>query len=374
MKKTALIQSSSMIIGTIIGAGILGLPFAFMKAGFLTGLIVLIIISACVIMLALFLGEVTLRTNGNHQLSGYTGIYLGKTLKNIQAILLLFGMYSALLAYTIGQGEILANLFGGPKVLWSIGAYIVLGYLVVRGLGLIKRLEFIIGLLLLGFIFVLGVVATPHINIDYLHGLSFAKFFLPYGAILFACSGLVAIPEAKEIISASKGEKQLRSAILIGNIVPVIIYISFTAIVLAVTGPQTTEIATIGLTSVIGPVALLLGSLFSIIAMSSSFMALGTAIKEIFQYDYKLKPTLAILATLAIPLGMFLIGLRDFFGVVTIAGALSVGLTGLISIFVFWQARHKGQRKPEYSLPTWLAMPASIIITIMFVVGLIYTL
>jgi len=374
MKKMLLIQGSSMIIGTIIGAGILGLPFAFMKAGFLTGLTVLIIISLCIIVLALFLGEVALRTKDNHQLSGYAGIYLGKTFRNIQAVLLLFGMYSALLAYTIGQGEILANLFGGSKVIWSIGAYIVLSWLVVKGLALIKRIEFIVGLLILGFIFILAVLASPHININYWQGFSFAKFFIPYGAILFACSGLVAIPEAKEIISADKGEKLFRSVILIGNIIPVIIYISFAAIVIAVTGPKTTEIATIGLTSVIGPAALLIGSFFSIVAMSSSFMALGTAIKEIFQYDYKIKPVLAIFLTLIVPIIMFLLGFRDFFGVVSLAGALSVGLTGLITIIVFWRARKKGQRKPEYTIPAWLAAPASVIIAAMLILGLIYTL
>lgn len=374
MKQTTLIQSSSIIIGTIIGAGILGLPFAFMKAGFLTGSLVLLIIALCVITLALFLGEVTLRTKGNHQLSGYTGIYLGKTLKNIQAILLLFGMYSALLAYTIGQGEILSNLFGGPKILWSIIAYIILSYLVVKGLALIKKIEFIVGLLILGFIFVLAVLARPHINIDYWQGFAWAKFFIPYGAILFACSGLVAIPEAKEIISANKNEKKLKTAILIGNIIPIIIYITFAGIVIAVSGANTTEIATIGLSSIIGPTALLIGSLFSIIAMSSSFMALGTAIKEIFQYDYKVKPILAVILTLLVPITMFLFGLRDFFGIVSLAGALSVGLTGLISIFVFWQARKKGNRKPEYIIPTWLAIPTSIIIAIVFILGIIYTI
>ncbi|MCX6793080.1 MAG: hypothetical protein NTY12_03560 [Candidatus Falkowbacteria bacterium] len=374
MKKTVFTQSASIIIGTIIGAGILGLPFAFMKAGFLTGLMVLLIISSCVIILALFLGEITLRTNGKHQVSGYVGVYLGKHLKNIQAILLLFGMYGALLAYTIGQGQILSNLFGGSKVLWSIIAYIFLSILVVKGLALIKRIEFIIGLLILGFIFVIGVLSTPHINIDYWHGFSLAKFFIPYGAILFACSGLVAIPEAKEIISASKGQAHLRSAILVGYLIPILIYISFTAIIIAVTGPGTTEIATIGLTSVIGPAALLIGSLFSIVAMSSGFMALGNAIKEIYQYDYKLKPILSITLTLAVPILMFLLGLRDFFGVVSLAGALSVGLTGLIVIIVFWRARKNGKRKPEYTVPSWLAIPASIIISIMLIIGLIYTI
>lgn len=373
MKKIAFIQGSSIIIGTIIGAGILGLPFAFMKAGFLTGLLVLVIISLSVIILSLFLGEITLRTKGTHQITGYTEIYLGKHLKNIQAILLLFGMYSALLAYTIGLGEILANLFGGSAVVWSVGAYIVLSLLIEKGLALIKRIEFIVGLLILAFVFILAILARPHINIDYWQEFSWLKFFIPYGAILFACYGLVAIPEAKQILSAEKQEKMLRSVILVGNLIPVIIYISFAAIIVAVTGPLTTEIATVGLISVIGPTALIIGSLFSIIAMSSSFMALGVAIKEIFQYDYKFNQIFAISATLIVPITMFLLGFRDFFGIVSLAGALSVGLTGLITIIVFWKARRAGKRKPEYTVPTWLALPASIIITIILILGLIYT-
>lgn len=374
MKKSLLIQSSSIIIGTVVGAGILGLPFAFVKAGFLTGLLVLIIISTCVIILSLFFGEVTLRTNGNHQLTGYTGLYLGNKIKYLQSVIILFGMYSALLAYTIGIGKILSSLFSGPAEIWSLGIYFVLSWLVIEGLKVVKRIEFVVAILILGLLFVLGMLASPHINTVYWQGFSLAKFFIPYGAILFACSGLVSIPEAKQIISAGKGEKLLKSAIIIGNVVPLIIYAVFAGIVVAVTGVNTTEIATIGLTSVIGVGALIVGSLFAIVAMSSSFLTLGVAIKEIFNYDYKLSQAAAAVAALSIPIVMFIFGLRDFFGIVSLAGALSVGLTGLLSIATFWQARRLGKRQPEYTVPTWLAVPASVVIIAMFIAGLIYTI
>ena len=235
-------------------------------------------------------------------------------------------------------------------------------------------MEFIIGLLILGLITILAILATPHINTTYWEGFTWAKIFIPYGAILFACSGMVAIPEAKQILSANKEEKVLPSVIVIGNLVPIIIYMSFAAIVIAVTGAQTTEIATIGLIKTLGLSALIIGSLFSIIAMSSSFMTLGVAIKEIFHYDYKLKSSLAAIATLALPIILFICGLRDFFGIVSVAGALSIGLTGLISIITFWEARKKGKRKPEYVIPFWLALPATVAIVAMFILGLIYTL
>jgi tyrosine-specific transport protein len=374
MKKTLLFEGSSIIIGTVVGAGILGLPFAFVKAGFLTGLLVLVIISACVIVLSLFFGEVTLRTKGNHQLTGYTGRYLGNTAKHLQAIILLFGMYSALLAYTIGIGKILSSLFSGSAEIWSLGAYFILSWLVILGLKVIKRIEFVVAILILGLLFVLGMLASPHVSTIYWQGFSLAKFFIPYGAILFACSGLVAIPEAKQIISQGRGEKLFKSAIIIGNLVPLIIYAVFATIVVAVTGANTTEIATIGLTSVIGLGALIIGSFFAVIAMSSSFMTLGVAIKEIFQYDYKLSHAAAALGTLAIPIVAFIFGLRDFFGIVTLAGALSVGLTGLLSVATFWRARRLGQRQPEYIIPNWFAVPASLIIVAMFIAGLVYTI
>jgi MFS family permease len=199
---------------------------------------------------------------------------------------------------------------------------------VVRGLGIIKKAEFIIAILIIGLIFTLAIITTPHLSYTHLTGFDWFSFLIPYGAILFACSGLAAIPEAKEILETKKGTKFLRSVIILGHLVPTVIYIIFTLVVVGVTGPETTEIATIGLSSKIGLIALAIGSLFSIIAMSSSFMTLGTAIKGIFQYDYRLKPTNALVATLSIPLILFLIGFREFFGVVSVVGALGVGLSG----------------------------------------------
>lgn len=374
MKKLLVWQSSSVIIGTVIGAGILGLPFAFAQAGFMTGLLVLGIIGACILTLSILFGEITLRTNGNHQLTGYTELYLGKSVKHINALLLLFGMFSALLAYMIGLGQILSSLLGASATFWSLISYAILAVFVTWGLGVIKRIEFVISFVFLALLFILAALATPHVDTTAWQGFDWGNFFVPYGAILFACTGLVSIPEAKLVLHAQKGERFLLSAILIGNIFPIVLYACFTAIVLAVTGAHTTEIATIGLSNIVGPAALAIGSLFAIAAMSSSFMTLGTAISQIFQFDYHIKHGHTLIITLAIPLIFFIFGVRDFFGIVSIAGALTVGLTGIITLITFWRARKHGKRRPEYVVPTWFALPATIIISIVFILGLFYTL
>src|SRR3990167_6849935 len=93
------------LTGTTVGAGILGLPYVFSKSGFFLGLFILFI--------NLCLGEISLRTKKIHQLPGYAEKYLGKNAERIMFFSVVFGIYSALLAYMIGEGQSLSKLFFG---------------------------------------------------------------------------------------------------------------------------------------------------------------------------------------------------------------------------------------------------------------------
>ncbi|MBS3140412.1 hypothetical protein J4479_05415 [Candidatus Woesearchaeota archaeon] len=84
------------LVGTIIGAGILGIPYVVAKAGVLYGLILMVAIGIAFVYLNLFAGEVILRTNGHHQLTGYAGKYLGKIGKCFMALSLFVNIYGAL--------------------------------------------------------------------------------------------------------------------------------------------------------------------------------------------------------------------------------------------------------------------------------------
>lgn len=64
--------------GTVIGAGILGLPYVFAKSGFLFGLFWLLVLGIITLYTFLCLGEISLRTKADHQLPGLAGKYLGK--------------------------------------------------------------------------------------------------------------------------------------------------------------------------------------------------------------------------------------------------------------------------------------------------------
>src|SRR3989338_11574065 len=152
MKKEGL-EAVCIIIGTVIGAGVLGIPYVIAKAGFLIGLIQLVIIGLLVLFMNLFLGEVVLRTNGNHQLTGYVEIYLGKTFKFLMFLSMVLGIYCALIAYLIGEGASLSAIFSGNPLIYSIIFFIIVTFIVHKGIKTLASSELIMSMVTLIVIF-----------------------------------------------------------------------------------------------------------------------------------------------------------------------------------------------------------------------------
>jgi tyrosine-specific transport protein len=70
-------MASAMLIGTTIGAGFLAIPYVVSKSGFFVGLFYLVFLGLIILYLNLAVGEIGLRTQGQHQLTGYAQRYLG---------------------------------------------------------------------------------------------------------------------------------------------------------------------------------------------------------------------------------------------------------------------------------------------------------
>lgn len=371
-KELPLFQAVSTMVGTIIGAGILGIPFVFAKAGFLTGLVVLAAITFAMIAMKLIVGEMTLRTYGKHQLVGYVEKYMGKFWKNISSVVFIVAVAGSLLAYFVGVGQVLSEVFGGSNLIWGLGFYIIASALLYFGIKLIKNIEFI----LTGFIFLIVLLilflSHQHIELGNLASFDYTKLLIPYGVVLFACSGLMAVPQARQILF--RREHLFKKSMYLGAIIPAIVYLIFAWIVVGVTGLGTTEVATIGLGKFIGPNILILGNIFAFFTMATSFLTIGLALKDTLNFDFEIKHVWAWLLTIIIPLIIYFAGFKSFISILAIVGALGFGVNGVIYIFCYWLARKHGRREPEYVLSKIFALPVSVFLIIIFIGGLIYTL
>lgn len=363
----------AVLMGSIIGVGIFGIPFAFAKAGFLTGLLFLLAISALTLILNLAYGEIILRTNRAHGLVGYAGIYLGELGKKITFFTFILSSYSALLAYIIVGGEFLSNIlsfqfyFSSSTlsfIFFLIGALAIAG-----GLKTISIFD-----LMMSFLYIGGAVLVLGWGAGQMQFANWSIFhrdywFLPYGVLLFALSGSSIVLQ-REVLEGQ--EYRLKKAITWGTLIPAVIYFVFALAVVGVSGESTSPESFSGLLPFLGPRIIWFGSIFGVLAIFTSFLTLGGVLQESFRYDFKIGRMGAWSLAVLPPWLMFSLGVNNFINVISLAGAVAIGLQSIILIFIYGKVKRLGHRIPEYSLHLpmffWYAIMA------VAVFGLVYTL
>ncbi len=368
----------STLVGTIIGAGMFGIPYAFSQSGFVVGMSFLFFLAFMVTTFHLYYGEIVLRTSSQHRMVGYAEKYFGKNGKIIASFSTLFGFNFGLLVYILLGGEFLYTLFGGKfggtPFLYSIGFFIFGAFFIFRGLKFVSKGEFFLTLLLLVAIFFIFFRSLPYFDGNNFEiGLS-KNFFLPYGVILFALGGASAIPELQGILSRQK--KKMKWAIIFGTLIPAIIYAMFVFVVIGVTGQATSPEALDGLNKVIGNDMVVLGAFVGTLALFTSFLVIGLNLKETYQYDYKISHFTAWMLALFVPFGLFLAGFQDFILIMSLVGALGSAIDGTLVVAMHERAKKIGDRKPEFSMnhSKWLSFGIAGIFILGAIVEIIFQL
>jgi len=338
------------LIGTIIGAGFLGIPFVVMRSGFFIGSIIMILIAIIITIINLYLGEISLRTKTNHQLTGYAELYLGKKGKLLMFIAFSFGIYSALLAYLVGEADSLSFLFfqnTQHSLLFGIIFWLSLTIITLFGIEALKNGEELGVILIIIMMLSISILYWNQIDSSNLTYNNPTQFFVPFGVILFAFLGFAAIPEIERILNSKKSKKQTKKIILVSNLLVLLVYLIFTAIVLGSKGQATPAIATLAL----GRPFIILG----IITMFTSYLALTTALVNTFKLDFHISKIKAWIYTISLPLILFLalnkFRLVNFTKILGIGGVISGGLTAILILLMVKNAKKTGNRKPEYTIP-----------------------
>lgn len=361
MNKTSVLVLSSLL-GTVIGAGIFALPYAVSRSGLFLGLSLLFLLGIVVLFLHLFMGEICLRTPEKLRLVGYAQKYLGSWGKIFVTFSTLFSVIGSLLAYIILGGEflkILAKPFLDlPDIVFPFVFWIALSLLITQGIQLISRLELFMNIALFAAVGVIFFYALPHVEFQNLSTLAFfpgmsdfSRWLLPYGVALFSFIGWNAIPEIADLMKKTKEKRALDNIIVWASVIVVALYLLFIMFVLGVSGMNTTEDALIGLEPLLGSSIVYVGAIFGFFAVATSFLIQGNYLKNSLRYDFKFPWVLSMAVSLGIPFVLFLIGIREFIEVVAIVGAVMGALEGVAIVWIFFKAKQKGGRKPEYSIP-----------------------
>lgn len=374
INKNQLFSAVAIIVGTVIGAGIFGLPYTASRSGFFVCLAYIIGLTLVTILVNLCYGETILRTQESHQVPGYAYKYLGRWGKAIVSFSMMTGIYGGLVAYAIGIGAFLhvifGNIIGIPAFAYSVGFFIIASIIVLIGLKMIVSLEkFMVAFLLLVIIIFLF-AGLPKIDIANLTTFNGELFFLPFGVVMFALAGNMAQSDARLVLRGQ--EKKFRSAIILGVLIPAVVYVVFTLAVVGVAGANTSQDAIEGLSSYLGTGVVLLGAILGTIGMSTSFFSLGLFLKESYIFDYHINKYLAWLLVVAPPFVVLIFSLASFIEILSVTGSIIGGLSSIIVIMMYYKAKKAGNRRPEFSLN--VPKPVAYFLYLVFVLGIIYTI
>ena len=364
MKNKALVLSTASLIGTIIGAGIFVIPYVISKSGVLVSFVYLLIISAAIVLLDTFFGEIILRTKEKHRLVGYAEKYLGGKAKILVTCSTVIGIVGTLLVYIILAGKFLSVIF--PIITpfeFSLFFWAILSFFVFLGINSIAPFEFFMSFLLFavfGAIFIVGFPKMETINLIVI-GKSY--LFLPFGIFLFSLAGWNAIPEIEKIIGK---KRNLRKAITFGVLLPAVFYFVFGLTIASISGQMTTKEPFSGLIPFLGKSVVVLGGIFGFLAVLTSFLILMNYLKNTLYLDYKIPYVISFLFASLSPFVLFILGLRQFVSIIAFVGTFVGLIEGTTIALIYLKIKKKGDRKPEYFLHVPAVIPFLIIAILFF--------
>jgi len=380
-KKIVFWEGVALLVGTIIGAGYLVLPYSVLQAGALPNLFWLVFFGCCVTILHLLYAEIVVATPENHRLPGYVGAYLGKGPELVSIASFIFGIFGGLLVYLLLGGRFLQLLIAPalpiPQQLAVVVFWFALSVLLISKLGVSSKINLGITTVTVSLFAIVSAVSVTRGTFDNFSIPAGHSFFFPYGLVLYALVGSLAIPEIIKLLKKrNQSVSLIRPIGIVGTIIPVIVYALFAFAIFSASGSHTTQEAIEGLRGIV-PNWLVWATLFlAFLEIVTSYFTFGISIIETFRKDFSMKKIWATLLAIALPIVLFGIGIDDFVKLIGVLGSVLATIDSLAIILVY---RAIKKQKPEYkpqvvALPQWALIPFALVFLIGGVLGFVYSL
>ncbi len=360
-------RAGGTLFATVVGVGVFGLPYVFWQAGFVVGLTELVALGFFELLLLLMYAEITIQTPGKRRLGGYIGYYLGPWGGRVSACALMFSMTGGLLAFTILGGDFFFRLTGFPPFVGALCVAVIGGLFTSRGLAVVSRVAVWAAALVVGLYLVLIVATLPAFHAGLLVALppSPKDILWPYGVILFALAGLAAIPEMHDILGR---QARLLSRVTIASYAAIVVlYALFSFAVAGASGSLTTPDTIGGLTGLVHPAILLLGTVLGFISVISIYTMVSMELIDGLMIDVRLSRKVAWSLAAIAPIVLYVLGVREFISVLGFVGSV---LAGFIGVFVV--LTYEKMKKTTGGMPSWVSYLTLAVFLFGVISGIVY--
>ena len=348
-KQLTIVESACIITGYGIGGGVMAMPYLAQRNGCLMSLLILAAAFLASFILHVMIAELAVKSGGGSQIIEVFSRYLfqGKYKKVLTLaffVIMALVLFTNLAAYISGAAEIISELLGISLWLSRLLFYAAAASVVLFGLkavGVSEKLAVGVIFLLVG---LLACFSMLHIqNPLPVNAGSITEGLVYFGMGMFAFSAFFSVPQA---VSGLGGDgKKVRKAVFLGLLNNFILITVITVCAL-LSSTQVTEVAMIGWSKGIGSWAEMVGSLFTILAMLTTYWSISLALADIVEEQLKLSRRLCWLTATLPSLALTFAGLGGFMEFMRLAGGLIAILIALLVVPAF----RKASREPGDSL------------------------
>lgn len=360
-------EAACIITGYGIGAGVLSMPYMAARNGLILSTLILILSLLASYVLHLMIAEIALKEGNGGQIISCLNRFLfrGKTkqvLTVIFFVLMAVILVTNLAAYISGAEEIIVGLLPIPSIAAKLLFYVVAASVVLFGLKAVGVSEKIAVTVIFALIAALAAASLLNVrNPLSLSAGSLNDALAYYGLAMFAMSAFFSVPQAVEGLDGDT--KKIRKAVFLGllNNFILIIVISVCSLL---SSTEITELAMVGWSAGIGLWAQLIGGLFTVLAMLTTYwslsLALGGIVDDMLHTGTKISWLLATLPSLI----LVLFNVAGFLDLMRTAG----GLIAIIIAVMVVPAYHNARRDvPENNLLRCSGLPLEIMIVIAYI-------
>lgn len=347
--KLTFFEATSIIVGHGVGSGILSVPFLASRNRWYDMLWIIAVVYGINLVMHFMIAELSYNNGGAQFIKCFEKeLFVGK-LKKIATIiafsLLGFSVVVNVSGFIAGAAAVFHAWFGLPETVGMILYYLIAASVVYAGMKLVGICEKIAVFSMMGVIGILFIATLlSDMNPLPVEFISNNNVLALYGMIAFSLSAVMSVPQ---VVKGLEGDKnKIRSSIAAGTGINVLLIVLITFMTLLGAGKNISENgALVDLSAHLGGWVSIIGYVFSLLALSTSFWAntlnLRDVVKEQTKWGVKVSWAAASFPCLVIAL----IGVQSFVGFTRLAGVIQV-LTGIGIIIAYNRSRKREGDSP----------------------------
>lgn len=342
-------EAASIIVGHGVGSGVLAVPYLASRNSWSAFLLILCAVYLINLLLHLMIAELSWNNKGAQFIRCFENeLFTGKTKKAATwgaFAILGFSVLVNVSGFIVGSAAVFTSWLGIPSWAGMVIYYVLAASVVFFGLkavGFFEKISVLLMVVVVGILFV-STLLSPLSALP--SGfVSFTNVLALYSMVSFALSAVMSVPQ---VVKGLDGDgKRITRAIASGTAVNIVIVAAITFMTLIGVGDRVSDNgALVDLSAHLGGWVSIVGYVFSLLALSTSFWANTLNLRDIVDEQTKLGTNVSWLVSSLPCLFLALTGLQGFVGFTRMAGIVQV-LTGIGIIVAYNRSSRKTGSSP----------------------------